>query len=891
VAAWVSFGLWLTATSCFPSYIILNFVVCSMIYPILSVLYALISFEQNVRRAAKVSHLAVQKANKFVTRNKAIIAIAAGCGVLYVLRNMYRVHTMSNLDLQGGVVSHKPEEKVDNVWLKPEIVPPPVDLRCRTMTLEQVLELVKGEIAYARFDGRKVCNMFPIKANVYLVNWHVLTYGFTEVEVIKHDPNMIGRNFKQKFDKTSYVRVGVTDFALLYLSRGGTQKDMLHLFPHSHTKRPVAATFVHKNKDAVVYTDSFNASPKMYEFNHPSLDLFGRCYALEYHMHENTRDGLCMGALISMGKVPYIAGFHSAGKKDTPYGVAQQITQVELEGAMAELYENKRNTPFETTSQNGFEGVEVEGKLLTGEIHDKSAMRFQESGHAIFYGSHTGPRAKGHSKVCPTKICYDVEEVFHVKNMFGKPAYMNHWKPENAEAKAMLNTCQLDPEIMRLAHSDLADHVMMQLDNLEHCKNKVGLISNVHNASGVDKVKFLDRINLKASTGWPHNKPKKDLVEEYLGMVGDVTDPITFPDEVWDEVDDAAKKMAEGSRVNFVNQACKKDEPKKLGSEKVRIFYSTPLVLLLLMRRYTLTISKFVMDHWYMFETTLGINVASRDWEKFLDIIRKHGDSNIVAGDFEKFDTLMSTDTILYCFKILILIAEWSGNYDEYDIAVLRGIATEISQPMLEFFGDMLMTAGNHISGHSLTIIINGWANCHKMRYTYYDVFDKNPPGPFHRYVSLMTNGDDNCMGVSSYIPQYNHTTIAASLKKVGINYTMADKLSESRPYIDLSEVSYLKRTPVFFEKYGHHMAQLEKASIFKMLMNYIPSAELSADESSAEVLNGALREIFMYGEEEFADWREKLSYIADKRNLKVHMKDNDLVTFDACERAYIAQY
>jgi hypothetical protein len=46
-----------------------------------------------------------------------------------------------------------------------------------------------------------------------------------------------------------------------------------------------------------------------------------------------------------------------------------------------------------------------------------------------------------------------------------------------------------------------------------------------------------------------------------------------------------------------------------------------------------------------------------------------------------------------------------------------------------------------------------------------------------------------------------------------------------------------------------------------------------------------------MYGEEEYADWREKLSYIADKRNLKAYMKNNDLITYDACEEAYISQY
>lgn len=201
------------------------------------------------------------------------------------------------------------------------------------------------------------------------------------------------------------------------------------------------------------------------------------------------------------------------------------------------------------------------------------------------------------------------------------------------------------------------------------------------------------------------------------------------------------------------------------------------------------------------------------------------------------------------------------------------------------------MPPGCHISGHSLTIVINGIANSHYMRYAYYDIFNKKPPGWFYEHVSLLTNGDDNAQGVSPNIPEYNHTSIADSLAKVGINYTMADKTSESRPYINLSEVSYLKRTPVYSDRYFRYMAPIEKSSIYKMLMNHIPSDVLSSKESAAETINGALREVFMYGEEEYNVWFDKLSKIADKHDLKIHMNNNKLLTYEDCEEAYISQY
>jgi hypothetical protein len=875
-----------------PQNIILNTLCVYMIFPVLSLLTACYMIKSKVNSASRVSHLCIQRTNKYFSENRKIMLLGVACVSLYALKTMYSMCGESKFDLQGGVLTHMREvDATPNVWLKPELVAPPVDPRCSTMTLSQTINVVNSSMYFARFGGRKVCNAFPICANVYLVNWHIFSHGLFEVEMLKHDGTKIGGNFTQKFDRTSFIRIGVSDFALLYLARGGTQKNLLHLFPMDYTKRPVAVHFSHKKADCSLLEDQFNAVPHKYVFDHPELDLKGCSVGLKYNMNSPTKEGYCMSVLVSMGKSPYIAGFHSAGKTDSSLGVAQQLLRSEVEGALTELYENSLGTPFATTSQNGFVDVEQPDKMLTGRIHSKSAFNFQEGGTATIFGSHTAPARTFRSKVEDTLISETVQEVFEMSNDYGKPKFMNHWLPENVEAKAMLNTCEVDPEIMVLAHTDFISFIDIQLAKLEHCKSKIGLLSDVHNVSGVDGVKFLDRINTKSSTGWPYNIPKKDVIIAYTELIGDVTEPITLPQVWWDKVNTAAHTLAEGSRVNFVNQANKKDEAKKLGSEKVRIFYGTPLVMLLLMRRYTLTIAKFIMDHWHMFETTIGINVAGRDWQRFVEVLTKFGDDRLIAGDFEKFDTRMSSNTMFFCFKVIIHIAKWSGNYDEFDLAVLRGIATEVSQPMLEFFGDMLMPPGCHISGHSLTIIINGLANSHYMRCGYYSVYDKVPPGLFHTNVSLLTNGDDNAQGVSYRAAAYNHTSVAKALAQYGITYTMADKLSESRPYINLTEVSYLKRIPTFSHKYERYMPPLEIASLHKMLMNHIPSTVLSKHESAAETVNGAMREMFFHGEEQFNVWSEKLNCVCKKHNLYPFLPNNQLITYSECEQAYLEQY
>jgi hypothetical protein len=87
--------------------------------------------------------------------------------------------------------------------------------------------------------------------------------------------------------------------------------------------------------------------------------------------------------------------------------------------------------------------------------------------------------------------------------------------------------------------------------------------------------------------------------------------------------------------------------------------------------------------------------------------VRKFGEDRIIAGDYKSFDGRMSPKFMASAFKILINIARLSGNYDSEDLEIMKGIATEICNPLYDFNGILVQVFGSNPSGHPLTVIIN----------------------------------------------------------------------------------------------------------------------------------------------------------------------------------------
>jgi hypothetical protein len=242
----------------------------------------------------------------------------------------------------------------------------------------------------------------------------------------------------------------------------------------------------------------------------------------------------------------------------------------------------------------------------------------------------------------------------------------------------------------------------------------------------------------------------------------------------------------------------------------------------------------------------------------------------MIAGDFSGFDTTMSQQVSTAAAQIILDIYKAAGLDDE-ELIILKSCLSDICNPNVLFMGDLYNFANMNPSGQPITVQLNSLVNSIMMRYCYYAIYP-NTKESFDVNVNLATYGDDNLMDVSRRVPKFTHTNCQAEFKKVGVGYTMADKDAESRPYIGVDEVSFLKRGFIFNKALGAWTAPIEHESIIKKFHFVKKPGEspLSPEEQFAAYCDGAFREAFMWGENYFKEFNGQIKTIVNA-NISLH--------------------
>jgi hypothetical protein len=326
--------------------------------------------------------------------------------------------------------------------------------------------------------------------------------------------------------------------------------------------------------------------------------------------------------------------------------------------------------------------------------------------------------------------------------------------------------------------------------------------------NGIPGSRFINRINISTSAGYPFNRPKKEFLVEGYSYDGE-PDAVMFEQKFFDEMQRIISCYRKGVRYNPIFVASLKDEPVK-GSKKyrTRIFASCPLAFNLLLRKYFLPIIDFVQSRHFRFNSAVGVNARSKAWGLFASYLCY---ANIIAGDYEAFDKNPDALMLLLAYSHIIFIAQECG-YSDDDIKIMWGLAIDAIYCTYSVLGNLILTNGSTPSGKSTTILVNNFLNLNYTSAAFGSVY------PLSKFwdIPKLFYGDDNIISVPPWFPKYTHTHIMKSLAKIGIKYTMADKEAESVPYITLEEADFLKRK--FFKDGTSCLAPLAVTSIFKSL-------------------------------------------------------------------------
>ena len=513
-----------------------------------------------------------------------------------------------------------------------------------------------------------------------------------------------------------------------------------------------------------------------------------------------------------------------------------------------------------------------------GPLRPNAHVRFIHDGVGEVYGTMPMSRRRSRSMVMTSPFAPFLQpHGYEVR--YGAPV-MNGWRPW---AKAIEPLAGKDfsfkNDIVIELKKVLTNHLLKNLtkDDLSEVM-QYDLFTAVN---GVPGLKFIDKMPRNTSMGHPWNKSKKYFLTAIPPQHG-VNDPVEFDAEVVERANQIILNYIDGNLNHPIFTAHLKDEARsfsKIESAATRVFSGAPVDFSIVVRMYYLSIVRLIQKNKFLFMSAPGVNATSWEWHDMYQYLTYFGKDRMVAGDYKNFDKNMESSWIMWAFEILMEIGSAAGMSPE-QLLVMHGIAEDTAYALTNFNGDIVRFYRGNPSGHPLTVIINCIVNIGYLMYCYHELNPLHEAESFFDNVHLLTYGDDNIFGVSRRCDWFNHTAISQVLASVNIVYTMADKTSESVPFIDISECTFLKRNWRMHEL-GYMVGQLEEDSIEKMLMVWVKSKTLDTPQQGMAIIASATREYFLYGREIFEAKKALLRKVVSQLDWDMYIESYTFPNFD----------
>lgn len=795
------------------------------------------------------------------------------------------------------------EVEPENPWYIPDYKTTSFDISRTTSSWKGLEESkVLSEIGrstahittYAKISGGRVAAAkgvaLCVKGNIYVTNNHVFHPNAHEcILKFEDNPHQPTSNVTFVPDHSTLIRIPDKDLVFFQVFHVPPKKDLTELIAKKSLGGNFKCSILNKDSSGnlkLIYSPISNRVReteyvvKVPELEIPEAKLDTTLWKCNINPH-TTISGDCGSPYVGFTPSgPVILGIHLLAH---PF-----LNGVVWANALDYDIVQETCAKFITVAAQNPELFVPGTELKLGPLHANSPLRWCQGGNAIVYGSFGGHRQDMKSNVGNTPLTHILSSKGW-KLEHGSPV-MKGWEPKRKMLIPMLsvhNTMNFQ-RLREVADCFIAD-IKAELTAEDYeLLHPTDTFTAVNGAAGVA---YVDPIKRSTSAGFPFNKSKKHFFT-FLPPQDGLQNPIEFDPVIIDRVAQIEARYATGERWNPVFSMCLKDEAvsfKKIKEKKTRGFSMSPVDFTIAVRKKFLSIARLMIRKRFVFEHAVGTNTCSKQWGALHDFL--FGDENFkdrgICGDFGAFDKSMIAYVTWLAFHVLIEICKASGNFNEEEIKIMYGMATDCSYPLINFFGDLLMLFGVNPSGHALTVFINGIANGLYMRY----VFAENSPDgtarDFKKYVRNINYGDDNAMSVHKECNFFNHTIIQDTLAAVGIVYTMADKESASVPFIPSSEMSLLKRKWVWSEDLENWAAPLEEKSIRKPLMQHVRSKTDSAEAQTMSSVASVVREYFMHGKARFLEMKAVLLEAVKEAELEAYIVPSTFPSWDSLLRDF----
>lgn len=822
-----------------------------------------------------------------------------GLGILYVLSKFCARMARYSYKPQGSLLPKdvediKERDKEENVWATQTIRKLPMGDVAKSSTPDELENKIRKNLFYAEISAKGrtlVANVLYLRTNLVVIPVHYFIDEHLDVVFHKARASQGGGKHRYKISKYASARIGNTDLALCYCASGGSMCDLTKYFPtgdlSSHQFH-----LVYRKVDGEIIRAHGLANYKV------TSNGFASFPGGEYDKFDmNTFEGLCGAVLISHGSGSAISGFHLGGKTGTPKGCYGTLFETDVEQSI-KLLSAIPGVLFSGNSGEGFKPHLLGKQILTDQpVPDKSPANYLPQDSSLQYHGRCIGAKTTYSSVRKTPISEVVTQVCGSENCYNGPKLKPEWWGPQKCLSGMSKPGIAYPfPLLEYAVRDYVEPLVEVLKESEYWQETRPL-TDQENFNGVDGKRFIDKLVTKTSMGVLGLTPtaKKNYIVETEDEDGKIQ--MDFTPEVREMIDSAEKEYAMENRAWTIAVANKKDEV--LSKEKCRMFFANPITLTWLIRKYFLPIARFIQMNPLLSECAVGINAHGPEWQEFQKYILQFGVDALINGDFKEFDIRTVAQMLLAAFDVMNMYS-MHMNYTEEDRTIMRALASDVVYSLVAFDGDLYgIVEGTHISGNSLTVLLNSIVNSLHMRcvfYTVYQVVNYESRVPFRKACALGCYGDDNAGTVGEKYRKFNMVTLSRTLAEYGVTYTNPDKSTHEIEFWPYEEFEFLKRSNRYNEEIGLHLGALAEKSIFKSLHCYMrgKSPALTEELACATNLDGALREWFAHGRDVYEQRRKEMALIAltEVNGVPLSSLCRELsVTYDDRVEAWIAKY
>lgn len=822
---------------------------------------------------------------------KGLFVTAAALGAIYQVAKV--VKRYRSFGMQGSLEPKTQREILErdkevNVWTGVTKRELPITTYSRRMSANHMDDIVRKALVYGSIhleDGNAMVNGLMISSNVMLIPDHYFQQFGNDLDCTfrKKNPESAGGKFVARLSRTASYHVPNTDLRLCYVPNGGSFKNLVNFFPIGDMPSVPFRMYWRRKDGDITQAKGMTKPGKVRTIS----SFKGGTYE---NLTIDTFDGLCGATLVSETNGSVILGVHLGGIAGSPKGCYGSLTQQEISEGFKALRE------LEGVVLSGGAGhfrTDVLGVqvLRSDPLHAKSALNYLPHNSQIeYYGSCPG-RAITKTSVKVTPISQHITDICGVPNVYRGPKLNPEWFGWQACLENLSIPAHPFPHALLVTAIKDYKEPLLPIFRSSLWKNSRPLTDH-ENLCGVPGQKFMDAIKLNTSVGFPLSGPKRDFVED-LEPTRDKPNNRALNDVLMKEINRLEECYKRGERGYPIAKACKKDEI--LSKPKCRIFYGNALSLTWLIRKYYLPLLRVLQMNPLKSECAVGINAHGPEWNEFYMHATKFGSNRLFGGDYGKYDQKLPSQLIFAALRILIDFAR-ECDYSEEDLGIMEAMTGDIVFAYIAFNGDLIgLTEGAHISGNSLTVIINGICGSLNLRcffYTQYPTQNFKTRYKFRDCVAVMTYGDDNIGSVKHGFDKFNIRDCSKFLGEYGQVYTMPDKESELLSYLPPEQFEFLKRKSVFHPKLGVHIGALLDKSIYKSLHCFIRDKNCVDTEETACAMNidTALREWFNHGEEKYEHQRTLMKEVAHRSGIS-HICSRLSLSYSECAESWVNTY